>query len=94
MQTEFDAQEIWTRRATLAWRRVGDEAVILDIQGKILRGLNLTAWHVWELLDGAHSLGEVTNDVAATFGISDERAAGDVLAFVTELHSADLIERA
>ncbi len=93
MPEAINQQDVWTRRATLAWRRVGDEAVVLDIQGKILRGLNLTAWHVWEMLDGTHSLGEVTADVATTFGISDERSAGDVFAFVAELQRADLIER-
>lgn len=93
MPTVFNEQDIWTRRATLAWRRVGDEAVVLDIQGKVLRGLNLTAWHVWEMLDGTHSLGEITADVAATFAISDERAGSDVFAFVAELQRAGLIER-
>lgn len=93
MPATIAAQDVWSRRTTLAWRRVGDEAVVLDIEGKILRGLNLTAWHVWEMLDGTHSLSEITADVAATFAISDERAGSDVFAFVAELQRAGLIER-
>jgi pyrroloquinoline quinone biosynthesis protein D len=87
------ACQVWARRPATVWRRIGDEAVILDPEGGVVRGINLTAHAIWELLDGKRSLAEISRSFAATFAIPQDRAAADVSRFVETLAQAALVER-
>jgi hypothetical protein len=93
MQPRLTSRQIWSRRSALVWRRIGDEAVILDPDRGIIRGVNLSAHAVWELLDGRRSLAEVARELAATYAITGARARADVLRFVGALARAALVER-
>ena len=94
MADEVAGQDRWMRRKPLIWRRVGDEAVILDADNRVLRGLNLTGWHIWCQLDGDRTLDDVSADLAQNFAIPREQASHDVTRFVEELSAAGLIEKA
>lgn len=85
--------DVLRRRGGLAWRRIQDEAVILDIDGKVLRGINVAGWHVWELLDGQRSLAEISAVIASRYSISPDRALNDVLEFAEQLARGGLLER-
>lgn len=93
MLDERDPQHVWRRRSELVWRRIGDEAVVLDFQAKVLRGVNETGWTIWELLDGNLSLEEIASHVARDFSISEEVARRDVRTFMEELEAAGLVEK-
>jgi hypothetical protein len=89
----MDSEQVWVRRRSLVWSKVGDEAVILDPGQRVLRGLNDSGWRVWELLDGSHTVADIARNLAAHFRIPEERAAADVGAMIDDLAEADLIER-
>lgn len=62
---------------SMAWQRVGDEVVVLDVQRRTLIGLNGTASALWEALAAETELAASTGAVAARLqrpaeGIADE----------------------
>ena len=75
------------RSAHVAWRRLGDETIVIDLNGKRVYCLNAGGGALWSELDRPQELpatddGTVSDDVAAA------------LAFVEELRSCGLVEDA
>ncbi len=75
-----------------AWQVLEGEAVILDLEGHKLMGLNPTGSFVWGLLDGRRTLAQIAAAVADRFQVSVDRAAADVSAFAGLLSHRGLIE--
>jgi pyrroloquinoline quinone biosynthesis protein D len=71
--------------------RLGDDFVLLDSQGRTLRGLSPTAARVFELTDGARSAGEIASVLAREFDIPLERALEDVRRFLRVLSAWELV---
>ncbi len=78
--------------ARCAWQVVEGEAVILDLEGHKLMGLNPTGSFVWGLLDGKRTLAEISAAVAERFQVPAERAVADVSQFAAMLSERGLIE--
>jgi len=75
-----------------AWQVVEGEAVLLDVQGRHLMGLNPAGSLVFGLVDGKRPVGDLAAAVAARFGIAPERALADVVAFLGGLRARGLLE--
>jgi pyrroloquinoline quinone biosynthesis protein D len=71
--------------------RLGDDFVVVDNEGRMLRGLSPTGARVFELMDGARSTGEIASVLAGEFGLSLERAYADVRRFLLALSEGQLI---
>ena len=63
-----------------AWQVVEGEAVLLDVHGRRIMGLNPVGSFVFGRVDGARSVGDISGEVAARFGVAPERASADVAA--------------
>ncbi len=68
-----------------AWQVVDGEAVLLDLTGKRLVGLNAVGSYVLPLVDGRHTVAELAASVAERFGVEASRAEVDVAAFLRDL---------
>lgn len=88
------ALDVYRRRRGCESSRIGQDFVVLDAEGAMLRGLNATGARVWELLDGTRSAEQVAQEIAAELRVEQRRALADVLAFVERLLERDLLERA
>jgi hypothetical protein len=75
-----------------AWQTLEGEAVILDLEGRRVMGLNPVGSLVWNLLDGKRTAAEIAAAVADRFQIANHRAAEDVGAFLSALSARGLIE--
>ena len=80
-------------------RDVGGSAVLVPIGARVvdfngLVKLNDTGRCIWELLDGAHSVGDITEVLVARFAIEREQAEKDTREFLTELTRIGLLEDA
>jgi hypothetical protein len=75
-----------------AWQTVEGEAVILDLEGRRVMGLNPVGSLVWNLLDGKRTAAEIAAAVADRFQIANHRAAEDVGVFLGALLARGLIE--
>jgi len=71
---------------------VEGEAVLLDLEGRRVLGLNPVGSFVWGLLDGSRAPTDLAGAVAARFGIGADRARADVDAFLADLHGRGLID--
>jgi hypothetical protein len=71
---------------------VEGEAVILDLEGRRVMGLNPVGSFVWSLLDGARTAAEIGEAVAARFQVASGRASAEVGAFLGSLFARGLID--
>lgn len=78
--------------ARCAWQVVADEAVVLDLQGRRVLGLNRVGSFVLPLLDGGRTVGGVAAMVAERFGVDVRRAEADVRVFLAELARRGFVE--
>lgn len=76
----------------VAWQRVVDDMVILDVEQSVYHGLNRTGALVWEGPAELNTVGELIDRVAVAFPDGADVAALDVSAFLEALFSAGLIE--
>jgi pyrroloquinoline quinone biosynthesis protein D len=72
----------------------GQDFVLLDPDGTMLRGLNPTARAVWEACDGSTPAHELARAVAERFHAPLERVLPDVLQFLGQLARGGLLEDA
>jgi hypothetical protein len=73
---------------------VEGEAVLLDLLGKRLAGLNPTGSFVFPLLDGVRTEEELAAAVADRFAVGREQAAADLRLFLAELTRRGFVEGA
>jgi len=74
--------------------RLGNEFILLDATGRVLRGLNPTGARIWELIDGRRTAAEISDRVALEFEASAQRVLQDVLSFLSKLDEAGLLATA
>jgi hypothetical protein len=74
------------------WQVVEGEAVLLDLHGKRLLGLNRAGSYVLPLLDGDRTVASVAASMAERFGIAVGRAEADLRLFLGELARRGFIE--
>jgi hypothetical protein len=75
-----------------AWQVVAGEAVLLDLHRRRLMGLNPVGSFVFGLLDGTRPVRALADAVSERFGVSPERALGDVGTFLGLLAACGLVE--
>jgi Coenzyme PQQ synthesis protein D (PqqD) len=75
-----------------AWQVVESEAVLLDLEGRRIQGLNAVGSFVWGLLDGVRTVAGLGREVPARFDVDVGRAEADVAAFLGELRRRGLVE--
>jgi len=75
-----------------AWQVVEGEAVLLDLHGRRVVGLNPVGSFVFGLLDGARTVAALASSVAERFGVELSRAEADVRAFLAELEGRGFVE--
>ncbi len=76
-------------RAT--WRRVGEEAVVVDIDSGGVYELGGPAVRIWELLEGSPTLEELVGSLEAEYEDSGGTLRADVTRTIEELVGAGLL---
>ena len=78
------------RSPDTAWQVIGDEAVIMNLAGARVLGLNPTAALVWSLLE-EHDEAAMAAAVAERFEVDAETAGRDVREFLALLRERGLV---
>ena len=73
--------------------QLGDDYVVLDPSGKVIRGLNVTAAKIWELTDGQRTAADISDRLAIEYNIPRENILTDVISLSHELTKCGLFER-
>ena len=71
--------------------RFGQEFVVLDPAGRMLRGLNETGARIWALIDGKRSVGEIAEEISKEFEVEITIAQRDTAAFLSMLADRGLV---
>lgn len=87
----LDLNKVPVKAAHTAYQVIEGEAIILDIPGKTLRGLNPVATRIWQLMDGKRTVGEITKTIVEEFEGDEQEMIQDVKAFMDELLDKKLI---
>ncbi len=74
------------------WQVVEGEAVLLDLQGKRVLGLNGVGSFVFPLLDGSRSVSGLAGQVAARYGVAADTAERDLQVFLAEMARRGFVE--
>jgi hypothetical protein len=83
---------IRARPDDLECRATEDELVILDLRTQRYLSLNRTGAELWPLIVEGASQSELTQSLRERYALSEDVAARDVAALVTQLRDADLLE--
>jgi hypothetical protein len=75
----------------LAWQLVGDEAVIVDLDGGRMLGLSAVASFIWPRLE-THDENQLVDAITGQFEVSDDQARADVERFLAELREKQLLQ--
>lgn len=81
------------RSPDAAWQMIGEEAVIMNLAGSRVLGLNPTGALVWSLLE-EHDEDGLAEVVAERFAIDAEAARDDIQAFLGLLRERGLVVEA
>lgn len=82
-----------TRKNNLAWRPVGDETVIIDLDGnRTFHQLNEVGSLIWNLCDGKHSVEEIEQKLMEEFAVDLTEAKADLNFFMKELTELQLLK--
>ncbi len=71
--------------------RFGQEFVLLDPAGRMLRGLNETGARIWALIDGKRSVAEIATVISREFDVPLVTAQADVAGFISLLVGHGLV---
>ena len=67
------------------------EMVLLHLADGVYYGLDVVGAHVWRLLDRPRTIRAIVDDVVAHYDVERARCESDVLAFLGDLRSHELI---
>jgi hypothetical protein len=71
---------------------VDDDLVMLDPRGSRYFGLDAVGHRIWDLLEHPRSVAALCSELQEQFDVDAETCRADVLAFLAELESAELLE--
>ena len=75
----------------VVWRRVGDEAVIVNLKTNRIYSLNHTGARLWELISGGHDREAAEATLIEEFDVEDGELRSEVAAVLDELANEGLI---
>jgi hypothetical protein len=65
-------------------RVIEGEAVVITPDDSQLHSLNEVGTFIWERADGAHTVGQIIDEICQAFEVERAQAAADVAAFVDQ----------
>lgn len=81
------------RKNNLAFRPIGDEMVIIDLDGaRTFHQLNELGAFIWNFCDGKNSLVEIEQKIMEEFSVSESEAKVDLNSFIKELTELNLLQ--
>jgi hypothetical protein len=80
------------RHPDSAFRPIAEEGGLVVLPGRAeVKVLNPVGIRIYGLLDGAHSVGEIADVIAAEYEVGETEALNDVRAFLDELHAHGML---
>jgi hypothetical protein len=90
---EIELHSRFERREDVPWREIDDTILLLDLTNGDFFELDTVGAAIWRGLDGARTLGELAQGLAAEYEVAVETIGSDIIAFVTDLRAKNLVRR-
>ncbi len=87
----FNLQDIALQSPHVLSEIIEHEAVLIAPERAQSQVLNQTGAHIWQLLDGRHTLAQIADELARAYAVSPSQAVDDVLAFIEQLAARGLV---
>jgi Coenzyme PQQ synthesis protein D (PqqD) len=71
---------------------MGDGLILYNHDGDLVHHLNPSAGLIWQLCDGAVTVGQLGAEIAEQYGLDVETAQGEVAAVVAEFDTLGLVQ--
>ena len=84
---------VWKVDASVRFRRLFDEAVLIHQRKAEALVLNDTAISFIEACDGERTVGEIIEAMTKDFDVSAEQLGGDLAPFIEQLEAEGIIEK-
>ena len=75
----------------VVWRRVGDEAVLVNLKTNRIYSLNHTGARLWELIDAGHNREAAEAALMSEFDVDEDELRKEVAAVFEDLTKEGLI---
>jgi hypothetical protein len=82
---------VYVPGARVAFRRIGDSVVLVNIEDNTMIRLNDTGSEIWASLDG-RSVAQIAARICEAFDTTAEQALADTREFLEMLHGRGLVE--
>ena len=70
---------------------LGDDVVILGLRDTVYYGLSGAGTRIWQLLQARRSVGHIVTSIVAEYDVTQEQAAADLQALLSELEARGLV---
>ena len=91
MTPQFNDSDVATRAVNNVAAEIGDEVVILDIESGAYHQLNLSAAHIWALLDAPIAVADLCAGLEARFAVDSATCREAVGQFLQVMQSKGLV---
>ncbi len=94
--TQLDAR--YRKSPSIVSREIAGETILVPIRQNVgdlesLYLLNETAMFAWQLFDGTHTLGDISQQISQEFEVDDEQAVEDLVELVNHLEKVGALLR-
>ena len=86
-----ETDSTFAHSAHIAWRRVEEEAVLLNVDTSEYYSLDPVATDIWERLGKGDKVGKIVKAVAAEYGTPEPRVLKDADQFIRDLLAEKLL---
>jgi len=83
----------FARNSEVRWTEMDGDTVVLDTERNAYFGLGGIGSRIWELLAEPITVEEISSSIQAEFDIDPKRCEEDVIHFLNELSTHDIIRR-
>lgn len=81
-----------TPKSDVLVRRMGQEAVLLNLKTETYYMLNTTGIRMWELLSDGSSIDDAVSTLSAEYQVSPDTLRADLTELIQQLNAAQLID--
>ena len=89
--TPITLQAVVVQSANLMSSVIDDDVVMLDVERGVYYGVTNVASRIWQLIEQPRRLSDVRDVLLQEYDIDSETCTQQVLDFLRELHSKDLV---
>jgi len=88
---DMTSSTVLVHASTAAYRRIGNEVVIVDTAAGRMMSLNETGSAIWSML-GKYSVAQIAEQLVALYDVTPDTAMDETEAFLKEMRRRGLVE--